>query len=108
MNGIHGCFTGRLGKDAEVRTTRDGKPWASFSVVWTSVVVCTRVRDRVRSSRLQRGHNRQVVFATECLGFARPVKKVTDETPVVLARHAWVMSADSRGAITWRGPERPR
>jgi hypothetical protein len=47
-------------------------------------------------------------LATECLGFARPVKKVTDETPVVLARHAWVMSADSRGATTWRGPERPR
>lgn len=32
MNGIHAAFTGRIGKDAEVRTTRDGKPWASFPV----------------------------------------------------------------------------
>jgi hypothetical protein len=32
MNGIHSAFTGRLGKDAEVRTTKDGKPWAAFSV----------------------------------------------------------------------------
>jgi single-strand DNA-binding protein len=32
MNGIMACFTGRIGKDAEVRTTRDGKPWASFPV----------------------------------------------------------------------------
>jgi single-strand DNA-binding protein len=32
MNGIMACFTGRLGKDAEVRTTRDHKPWAAFSV----------------------------------------------------------------------------
>jgi hypothetical protein len=30
MNGIHAAFTGRIGKDAEVRTARDGKPWASF------------------------------------------------------------------------------
>lgn len=33
MNGIHAAFTGRIGKDAEVRNTRDGKPWASFPVV---------------------------------------------------------------------------
>jgi single-strand DNA-binding protein len=32
MNGILACFVGRLGKDAEIRTTRDGKPWASFPV----------------------------------------------------------------------------
>jgi single-strand DNA-binding protein len=32
MNGIQAAFVGRLGKDAEVRTTRDGKPWASFPV----------------------------------------------------------------------------
>ena len=32
MNGITACFTGRLGKDAEIRTTRDGKPWAAFPV----------------------------------------------------------------------------
>jgi single-strand DNA-binding protein len=32
MNGIHAAFTGRIGKDAEVRTARDGKPWASFPV----------------------------------------------------------------------------
>ena len=25
MNGIHAAFTGRIGKDAEVRTARDGK-----------------------------------------------------------------------------------
>lgn len=30
MNGVHAAFTGRIGKDAEVRTTRDGKPWASL------------------------------------------------------------------------------
>ena len=32
MNGIHAAFTGRIGKDAEVRTARDGKPWAPFPV----------------------------------------------------------------------------
>jgi single-strand DNA-binding protein len=32
VNGIHAAFTGRIGKDAEVRTTRDGKPWAAFPV----------------------------------------------------------------------------
>ena len=32
MNGIHAAFTGRLGKDCEVRTTRAGKPWAAFPV----------------------------------------------------------------------------
>ena len=32
MNGIHAAFTGRIGKDAEVRTTREGKPWAAFPV----------------------------------------------------------------------------
>ncbi|MGI8427387.1 MAG: single-stranded DNA-binding protein [Actinomycetota bacterium] len=26
------CSPGRIGKDAEVRTSRDGKPWASFPV----------------------------------------------------------------------------
>jgi single stranded DNA-binding protein len=30
--GITACFTGRLGKDAEVRNARDGAPWASFPV----------------------------------------------------------------------------
>ncbi|MDQ3777210.1 MAG: hypothetical protein M3461_24065 [Pseudomonadota bacterium] len=32
MIGITACFTGRLGKDAEVRNARDGAPWASFPV----------------------------------------------------------------------------
>ena len=32
MNGIHAAFTGRIGKDCEVRTTRAGKPWAAFPV----------------------------------------------------------------------------
>ncbi|MGH8538377.1 MAG: single-stranded DNA-binding protein [Gammaproteobacteria bacterium] len=32
MNGIQAAFTGRVGKDAEVRSTREGKPWASFPV----------------------------------------------------------------------------
>jgi single-strand DNA-binding protein len=32
MNGITACFTGRLGKDAELRTTKAGAPWASFPV----------------------------------------------------------------------------
>jgi single-stranded DNA-binding protein len=32
MNGIHAAFAGRIGKDPEVRTARDGKPWASFPV----------------------------------------------------------------------------
>lgn len=32
MNGIRAAFTGRLGKDAEIRATRDGKPWVSFPV----------------------------------------------------------------------------
>ena len=32
MNGIHAAFTGRIGRDAEVRSTRDGKLWASSPV----------------------------------------------------------------------------
>jgi single-strand DNA-binding protein len=32
MNGITACFVGRLGKDAEVRATKAGKSWASFTV----------------------------------------------------------------------------
>ena len=32
MNGIRAAFTGHIGRDAEIRTTRDGKPWASFPV----------------------------------------------------------------------------
>jgi single-strand DNA-binding protein len=32
MNGITACFTGRIGKDAEIRTTRTGEPWAAFPV----------------------------------------------------------------------------
>ena len=34
-NGIHEAFTRRIGKDAEVRTARDGKPWQSFPWRWT-------------------------------------------------------------------------
>jgi len=32
MNGIHAAFTGRIGKDAEIRATRHGMPWAAFPV----------------------------------------------------------------------------
>jgi hypothetical protein len=32
MNGIPEAFTVRIGKGAEVRTARDGKPWAPFPV----------------------------------------------------------------------------
>jgi single-strand DNA-binding protein len=32
VNGISAAFTGRLGKDAELRVTRDGKPWESFNL----------------------------------------------------------------------------
>ena len=32
MIGITACFTGCLGKDAEIRNARDGAPWASFPV----------------------------------------------------------------------------
>ncbi len=32
MNGVYAAFEGRIGRDAEVRSTRDGKPWASFPV----------------------------------------------------------------------------
>ena len=32
MNGITSAFTGRLGGDADVRFTREGKPFANFSV----------------------------------------------------------------------------
>jgi single stranded DNA-binding protein len=32
VNGITACFIGRIGADATVRTTKDGKSWASFSV----------------------------------------------------------------------------
>lgn len=36
MNGVHAAFEGRIGKDAEVRSTRDGKPWASSRWRWIS------------------------------------------------------------------------
>jgi hypothetical protein len=32
MNGIHAAFTGCIGQDAEIRATRDGKPWAADTV----------------------------------------------------------------------------
>lgn len=32
MNSIHAAFTGHIGRDAEIRTARDGKPWVSFPV----------------------------------------------------------------------------
>lgn len=32
MNGIKAAFTGRLGRDPEIRTTRAGKPWLRCSV----------------------------------------------------------------------------
>jgi single-strand DNA-binding protein len=32
MRGIHAAFEGRLGRDAELRTTKQGKPWLSFSL----------------------------------------------------------------------------
>jgi single-strand DNA-binding protein len=32
MNGITACFVGHVGKNAEIRITKTGKRWASFSV----------------------------------------------------------------------------
>jgi single-stranded DNA-binding protein len=32
LNGITAAFTGRIGKDAEIRNTRSGAPWAAFPV----------------------------------------------------------------------------
>jgi|SRR5918992_1710042 single stranded DNA-binding protein len=32
MHGIHAAFEGRLGRDAELRATKQGKPWLSFSL----------------------------------------------------------------------------
>jgi hypothetical protein len=32
MHGIHAAFEGRLGREAELRVTRQGKPWLSFSL----------------------------------------------------------------------------
>jgi single-strand DNA-binding protein len=32
MHGIHAAFEGRLGGEAELRVTRQGKPWLSFSL----------------------------------------------------------------------------
>jgi single-strand DNA-binding protein len=32
MRGIHAAFEGRLGRDAELRATKQGKPWLSFSL----------------------------------------------------------------------------
>ena len=39
MNGIHAAFTGRIGEDAEIRATRDGKPWAAFPVAPNSATL---------------------------------------------------------------------
>jgi single-strand DNA-binding protein len=32
MRGIHAAFEGRLGREAELRVTKKGKPWLSFSL----------------------------------------------------------------------------
>jgi single-strand DNA-binding protein len=32
MHGIHAAFEGRLGREAELRVTRQGKPWLAFSL----------------------------------------------------------------------------
>jgi single-strand DNA-binding protein len=32
MKGIVGAFTGKCGQDAELKTSKAGKPWLSFSV----------------------------------------------------------------------------
>jgi single-stranded DNA-binding protein len=32
MHGIHAAFEGRLGREAELRATKKGKPWLSFSL----------------------------------------------------------------------------
>jgi hypothetical protein len=32
MRGIHAAFEGRLGRDAELRATKKGKLWLSFSL----------------------------------------------------------------------------
>jgi single-strand DNA-binding protein len=32
MHGIHATFEGRLGREAELRTAKKGKPWLSFSL----------------------------------------------------------------------------
>jgi hypothetical protein len=32
MRGIHAAFEGRLGREAELRATKQGKPWLSFSL----------------------------------------------------------------------------
>jgi single-strand DNA-binding protein len=32
MRGIHATFEGRLGREAELRVTKKGKPWLSFSL----------------------------------------------------------------------------
>jgi hypothetical protein len=32
MRGIHAAFEGRLWREAELRATKQGKPWLSFSL----------------------------------------------------------------------------
>ncbi len=32
MHGIHAAFEGRLGRDAELRATKKGKPWLAASI----------------------------------------------------------------------------
>jgi hypothetical protein len=32
MYGIHAAFEGRIGRKAELRATKKGKPWLSFSL----------------------------------------------------------------------------
>jgi len=32
MHGIHAAFEGRLGREAELRAIKQGKPWLSFSL----------------------------------------------------------------------------
>ena len=54
MNGVHAAFEGSIGKDAEVRSTRDGKPWASSSVAVDGEAPTTWCGGAVRRCRGRR------------------------------------------------------
>jgi single-strand DNA-binding protein len=60
MRGIQAAFTGRLGQDADLKTSKSGNPWASFSVAvdaeaseeattWVRVAVFGQLATRLHS-----------------------------------------------------------
>jgi hypothetical protein len=102
MNGIHCAFTGRIGKDAEVRTTKVEKPWASFPVAVDSTRDSEAATSWVRVSLFgdsvdelaPRLVNEELV--AEALAVEREIRLLSGDKPSI---RGWVDACLSRGGL---------